>query len=108
MFLANSMESLRSEIQPTRVDEIGWVLVTPTVVIHKRDTREAEELDMNREIEPFDENSNETLLFKREIIKPEQQPPVQVHIQNITEVSNNNKSFILEVYLFYFCLNKNR
>lgn len=40
---------------------------------------------------------NETILFKREIIKPDQQPPVQVHIQNITEVSK------LYIYILYSC-----
>ncbi|CAF4762154.1 unnamed protein product [Pieris macdunnoughi] len=100
MFLANSMESLISEIEPTRVEEIAWVLVTPTKVIRKRDTREAEEIDMNREdIEPLEESNNETILFKREIIKPEQQPPVQVHIQNITESAETGSVQIVYVVL---------
>ncbi|CAH4001595.1 uncharacterized protein LOC123712251 [Pieris brassicae] len=100
MFLANSMESLISEIEPTRVEDIAWVLVTPTMVIRKRDTREAEEIDMNREdIEPLEESNNETILFKREIIKPEQQPPVQVHIQNITESAETGSVQIVYVVL---------
>ncbi|XP_047515919.1 uncharacterized protein LOC125056697 [Pieris napi] len=100
MFLANSMESLISEIEPTRVEDIAWVLVTPTKVIRKRDTREAEEIDMNREdIEPLEESNNETILFKREIIKPEQQPPVQVHIQNITESAETGSVQIVYVVL---------
>ncbi|XP_045487551.1 uncharacterized protein LOC110994036 [Pieris rapae] len=101
MFLANSMESLISEIEPTRVDDnIAWVLVTPTMVIRKRDTREAEEMDMNGEgIEPLEESNNETVLFKREIIKPEQQPPVQVHIQNITESAETGSVEIVYVVL---------
>lgn len=81
------------QIRPTYRSEVeSWILATPTVVVEKREiidkalnnSESKEELiDL-----PLEEDaSNETLLFKREIIKPEQQPPVQVYIQNITEVS---------------------
>lgn len=68
------------------------------VVVRKRDisnqNNEIQENDQFKEIKdlidiPLENEgfeSNETVLFKREIIKPEQQPPVHVHIQNITEV----------------------
>ncbi|CAK1542536.1 unnamed protein product [Leptosia nina] len=99
MFLVNSMESLRLEMEPTKSDGIGWILATP-VVIRKRDTNEAEDMDINREeIEPLDDKSNETILFKREIIKPEQQPPVHVHIQNITESAETGTVQIVYVVL---------
>lgn len=94
------------EIRPTSRSEIeSWILATPTVVVEKREI--IDEALNNFEIKeelidiPLEEDaSNETLLFKREIIKPEQQPPVQVYIQNITEVSIEAgcKFKILELY----------
>lgn len=84
------------EIRPTSVSEVElWILATPTIVVEKREiTDEAlENIEIKEELidMPLEEDvSNETLLFKREIIKPEQQPPVHVHIQNITEVSKMN------------------
>lgn len=89
--------SKSSEIKATKVNEVeSWILATPTVILKKREVTDREEIEERQDellenkeesIEPLeDDASNETLLFKREIIKPEQQPPVQVHIQNITEV----------------------
>lgn len=84
---------LNVETRPKSISEVeSWILATPTVVVEKREiTDEAlNNIEIKEELIdiPFEEDiSNETLLFKREIIKPEQQPPVQVHIQNITEVS---------------------
>lgn len=91
MFLAVDTQpnEVDQKIKATKLSEVNsWVLVTPTVIVRKRDVkdvaRDKEDLiDLPLEEEP----DNGTVLFKREIIKPEQQPPVQVHIQNITEVS---------------------
>ncbi|CAH2087860.1 unnamed protein product [Euphydryas editha] len=75
------------KIKATKLSKAeSWVLVTPAVVVHKRDVEDVgndkeDLIDLPLEEEP----DNGTVLFKREIIKPEQQPPVQVHIQNITE-----------------------
>lgn len=90
--------SIISEIKATKISEVeSWILATPTVVIRKREIKDREELEEVKEdlidIPLETDTSNETLLFKREIIKPEQQPPVQVHIQNITEV-------IIQIVLF--------
>lgn len=84
--------SVISEIKATRISDVeSWILATPTVVLRKREIKDREDLEDNKEdlidIPLETDQGNETLLFKREIIKPEQQPPVQVHIQNITEVS---------------------
>lgn len=86
--------TLKHDIKPTRLNDIeSWVFVPPTVVVRKREVADEKEEDKTDEkgelidLPLEEDNSNETFLFKREIIKPEQQPPVQVHIQNITEVS---------------------
>lgn len=83
-----------ADIKATKLIEVeSWVLATPTVTIQKREITDREVLQVLEEREdlidiPLEEDStNETMLFKREILKPEQQPPVHVHIQNITEVS---------------------
>ena len=79
-------------IQPTHLSRNSWILVAPTVEVRKRSIEEFEDLEDNKEdmidlpLEIETDGSNGTVLFKREIIKPEQQPPVQVYIQNITEV----------------------
>ena len=83
--------SLNAEIKATKLNEVeSWILATPTVVIRKREVTDSDQLEEMKEDSidiPLESESNETMLFKREILKPEQQPPVQVHIQNITEVS---------------------
>lgn len=83
--------SLNAEIKATKLNEVeSWILATPTVIIRKREVTDSEQLEEIREDSidiPLESEVNETMLFKREILKPEQQPPVQVHIQNITEVS---------------------
>lgn len=89
MFSVNEDESQIDPIKVTKLNEVEtWILVTPAVVVHKRDVEEVIENAKEDLIDlPLEEDANnETVLFKREIIKPEQQPPVQVHIQNITEV----------------------
>lgn len=91
MFLAVDTQpnEVDEKIKATKLSEVNsWVLVTPTVIVRKRDVKDVASdkedlIDLPLEEEP----DNGTVLFKREIIKPEQQPPVQVHIQNITEVS---------------------
>lgn len=97
------------EIRPTyRSETESWILATPTVVMEKREI--IGETLKNSEIKeelidiPLEEDaSNETLLFKREIIKPEQQPPVQVYIQNITEVSFKTRyKFKILYYAYYY------
>ncbi|XP_045778306.1 uncharacterized protein LOC123876182 isoform X1 [Maniola jurtina] len=88
MFSIDENDSPIEPIKVTKLNEVEtWILVTPTVVIHKRDVEEVIENTKEDLIDlPLEEETNnETVLFKREIIKPEQQPPVQVHIQNITE-----------------------
>ncbi|XP_026318014.1 uncharacterized protein LOC113228825 [Hyposmocoma kahamanoa] len=93
------------QIRPTYRSEVeSWILATPTVIVEKREiidkalnnSESKEELiDL-----PLEEDaSNETLLFKREIIKPEQQPPVQVYIQNITETPETGSVQIVYVVL---------
>lgn len=88
---ANTL-TLNAEIKATRLNEVeSWILATPTVSIRKREVTDREQLEEIREDSidiPLESEANETMLFKREILKPEQQPPVQVHIQNITEVSS--------------------
>lgn len=86
--------TLKNDIIPTRLNDVeSWVFVPPTVVVRKREVADHEDKDEKEEkgelidLPLEEDNSNETYLFKREIIKPEQQPPVQVHIQNVTEVS---------------------
>ncbi|VVC97613.1 unnamed protein product [Leptidea sinapis] len=101
MYLVNDIvEPSDYEINPTKASDVSWVLVTPT--LRKREVNEGEELDMLRgEILdlPFEEESNETVLYKREIIKPVQQPPVQVHIQNISESTGTGSVQIVYVVL---------
>nr|XP_026490389.1 uncharacterized protein LOC113396606 isoform X1 [Vanessa tameamea] len=83
--------STKSEIKPTKLaDTESWILVTPTI-IRKRSVDDVLESDKKDLIDlPLEEEPNNgTVLYKREIIKPEQQPPVQVHIQNITESSGS-------------------
>lgn len=81
---------VNAEIKATKLNEVeSWILATPTVVIRKREVNDREQLeDISEDLIdiPLETDGNETQLFKREILKPEQQPPVQVHIQNITEV----------------------
>ncbi|KAL0829953.1 hypothetical protein ABMA28_003422 [Loxostege sticticalis] len=96
--------SIISEIKATKISEVeSWILATPTVVIRKREIKDREELEEVKEdlidIPLETDTSNETLLFKREIIKPEQQPPVQVHIQNITESPETGSVQIVYVVL---------
>lgn len=86
--------SINAEIKPTTLSDINsWILATPTVILKKREiTTDREELsddkeDLSDNMSIETDSNNETMLFKREIIKPEQQPPVYVHIQNVTEVS---------------------
>ncbi|XP_032523095.2 uncharacterized protein LOC116774462 isoform X1 [Danaus plexippus] len=76
-----------SNVKGTKVSEVeSWFLVTPTVVVSRRSVEEIEFNDKEDIIDlPLEDDVNDTVLFKREIIKPEQQPPVQVQIQNITE-----------------------
>ncbi|KAJ0172592.1 hypothetical protein K1T71_011731 [Dendrolimus kikuchii] len=79
----------------------SWILATPTVFIQKRDVSDHENLEENIDMIdiPLEIDANETVLFKREIIKPEQQPPVRVHIQNITESSETGTVQIVYVVL---------
>ncbi|XP_073954572.1 uncharacterized protein isoform X2 [Choristoneura fumiferana] len=98
--------TLKHDIIPTRLNDVeSWVFVPPTVVVRKREVTDQEEKYKKEEKEelidlPLEEdNSNETFLFKREIIKPEQQPPVQVHIQNITESTETGSVQIVYVVL---------
>ncbi|KAI5639849.1 hypothetical protein NE865_07749 [Phthorimaea operculella] len=98
-----NMTETNSDIKATTLREVeSWILATPTVVVQKREVTDKESLEEFKEelIEPLEEDSsNETLLFKREIIKPEQQPPVQVHIQNITESPDTGSVQIVYVVL---------
>ncbi|XP_059061101.1 uncharacterized protein LOC131853997 [Achroia grisella] len=96
--------SSKSEIKATTINEVeSWILVTPTNVVKKREVSDREEVEYEKEelIDiPLEEDSeNGTMLFKREIIKPEQQPPVQVHIQNITESAESGSVQIVYVVL---------
>ncbi|KPI98220.1 hypothetical protein RR46_09436 [Papilio xuthus] len=88
-------------IKPTKLSESElWVLVTPTVILKKREISKAETQNVPDLIDiPLEEENNETTLFKREILKPEQQPPVRVHIQNITESSETGSVQIVYVVL---------
>lgn len=80
--------SVNAEIKATKLNEVeSWILAAPTVVIRKREVTDGEELKEDLIDIPLESEGNETQLFKREILRPEQQPPVQVHIQNITEVN---------------------
>lgn len=83
-----TVTEVKSKMIVTKVVDPEWVLATHVVTIRKREIEDVktEELNEDRIDIPLENEGNETLLFKREIIKPEQQPPVQVHIQNITEV----------------------
>ncbi|XP_049878352.1 uncharacterized protein LOC126375463 isoform X2 [Pectinophora gossypiella] len=96
--------AMYSEIKPTLIQEVeSWILATPTVVMHKREIMDKETMEEYKEelidIPLEDDTGNETTLFKREIIKPEQQPPVEVHIQNITEYSETGSVQIVYVVL---------
>lgn len=84
--------SVNAVMQATKVIKAeSWILATPTVTIKKREISDQNELEGREDLIdiPLEMDGNETLLFKREIIKPEQQPPVEVHIQNITEVCDS-------------------
>ncbi|CAH2055710.1 unnamed protein product, partial [Iphiclides podalirius] len=90
-------------IVPTKLsDNDLWVLVTPTVILKKRD---ASSMEVEKEAAdlidiPLEEDaSDESSLSKREILRPEQQPPVRVHIQNITESSETGSVEIVYVVL---------
>ncbi|CAG9128854.1 unnamed protein product [Plutella xylostella] len=93
--------SSQLEIQPTKQSQIQWILAT----MRKREvTTDGEEISEEGKEELIDipleaDSVNETMLFKREIIKPDQQPPVQVHIQNITELSETGSIEIVYVVL---------
>lgn len=82
--------TMNAEIKATKLNQVeSWILATPTVIIRKREVTDTEQLEEFREDSidiPLESEGNETMLYKREILKPEQQPPVLVHIQNITEV----------------------
>ncbi|CAG9782524.1 unnamed protein product [Diatraea saccharalis] len=95
--------SMRAEIKATRISDVeSWILAAPTIVVRKREIRDRENEDIKEDLIdiPLESDSgNETLLFKREIIKPEQQPPVQVHIQNITESPETGSVQIVYVVL---------
>ncbi|GBP55797.1 hypothetical protein EVAR_50213_1 [Eumeta japonica] len=97
---------IRGDIKTANVNEVDWILATPTVDVVKREiTTDKEELldEFYKEdlidISLEEGGNNETILFKREIIKPEQQPPVHVHIQNITEHSETGSVQIVYVVL---------
>ncbi|XP_023945337.2 uncharacterized protein LOC112051089 isoform X2 [Bicyclus anynana] len=105
-YLANiemfSIDQDESPVDPIKIKSNKvetWILVTPTVVVHKREVEEVIESNKEDLIDlPLEEEvSNETLLFKREIIKPDQQPPVQVHIQNITESTEGSVQIVYVV-----------
>lgn len=93
LFLAmDDFNNTSHNINATTLSELQWVLAAPTMM--KREVTDKEGISEAKFNEglidiPLEaDSSNETIVFKREIIKPEQQPPVHVHIQNITEVSN--------------------
>ncbi|KAG6440293.1 hypothetical protein O3G_MSEX001252 [Manduca sexta] len=100
--------SMSLKIKATKLNEVDtWILATPTVVLRKRDVGDKEE-NNKEELEeikgdlidiPLETEGNETMLFKREIIRPDQQPPVQVHIQNITESPETGSVQIVYVVL---------
>ncbi|XP_039748230.1 uncharacterized protein LOC120625280 [Pararge aegeria] len=104
-YLANiemfSIDQDESPLEPIKVTNLNnvetWILVTPTVVVHKRDVEEVIEKNKEDHIDLPLEVNNETVLFKREIIKPDQQPPVQVHIQNITESTEGSVQIVYVV-----------
>ncbi|XP_052749917.1 uncharacterized protein LOC116412954 isoform X2 [Galleria mellonella] len=106
IFSSNNVHnaSSRSEIRATTINEVeSWILVNPTNVVRKREVSDREEMEYDKE-EMIDipleaDYGNGTALFKREIIKPEQQPPVQVHIQNITESAESGSVQIIYVVL---------
>lgn len=78
-------------IEVTKLNGESWILAAPTVILKKRDINNQEKNEETKDLIdiPLEIDGNGTLLFKREIIRPEQQPPVQVRIQNITEVKIN-------------------
>ncbi|XP_053616763.1 uncharacterized protein LOC128678895 isoform X2 [Plodia interpunctella] len=103
---SSKTDSSTAEIRTTKINEVeSWILVNPTVLVRKRDVTDSEdkeEIDEDKEemIDiPLESDSNNTQLFKREIIKPDQQPPVQVHIQNITESPETGSVQIVYVVL---------
>ncbi|CAH0591641.1 unnamed protein product [Chrysodeixis includens] len=92
--------SVNAEIKATKLNEVeSWILAAPTVVIRKREVTDGEELKEDLIDIPLETEANETQLFKREILRPEQQPPVQVHIQNITESPDTGSVQIVYVVL---------
>ncbi|KAM3965942.1 uncharacterized protein ACR2FA_012793 [Aphomia sociella] len=106
IFSSNNINdsSRKSEIKATSINEVeSWILVTPTAVVRKREVSDREEVEYDKEdiidIPLETDSGNGTMLFKREIIKPEQQPPVQVHIQNITESAESGSVQIVYVVL---------
>ncbi|XP_075982109.1 uncharacterized protein LOC142980550 isoform X2 [Anticarsia gemmatalis] len=107
LFSVDSVSTLiNAEIKATKLNEVeSWILATPTVILRKREVSDREELEDMREdlidipLESEGSDSNDTQLFKREILKPEQQPPVQVHIQNITESPETGSVQIVYVVL---------
>ncbi|CAH0719011.1 unnamed protein product, partial [Brenthis ino] len=90
-------------IEATEVnDKPSWILVMPTAVVRKRSIEDMQGINkediIDLPLETEEEDlSNGTVLFKREIIKPEQQPPVQVHIQNITESTEGSIQIVYVV-----------
>ncbi|XP_063622691.1 uncharacterized protein LOC134794823 isoform X1 [Cydia splendana] len=102
--IENENLTLKEDIKATRLADVeSWILVPPTVVVRKREVSDQDEGESEKgeliDIPLEEDNSNETMLFKREIIKPEQQPPVQVHIQNITEFTETGSVQIVYVVL---------
>ncbi|CAH2232032.1 jg7489 [Pararge aegeria aegeria] len=98
MFSIDQDESPLEPIKVTNLNDVEtWILVTPTVVVHKRDVEEVIEKNKEDHIDLPLEVNNGTVLFKREIIKPDQQPPVQVHIQNITESTEGSVQIVYVV-----------
>ncbi|XP_068622906.1 uncharacterized protein [Battus philenor] len=105
VFPENLDDINKADIDPTKLSETElWVLVTPTVItnVKKREVSKYEEANESLELIdiPLEEDvSNDTMLYKREILKPEQQPPVRVHIQNITESAETGSVQIVYVVL---------
>ncbi|CAB3225244.1 unnamed protein product [Arctia plantaginis] len=97
---------VNAEITATKLNEVeSWILATPSIILRKRDVTDREELEEIHEdlidipLESEGIESNDTQLYKREILNPEQQPPVQVHIQNITESPETGSVQIVYVVL---------
>ncbi|XP_028043086.1 uncharacterized protein LOC114252696 isoform X1 [Bombyx mandarina] len=101
MYPLNNIDTV-IRIEPTKIDEADWILATPTITLNKREISDHNELEVIKEdlIDiPLESEANETILFKREIIHPDQQPPVRVHIQNITESPDSGTIQIVYVVL---------